>query len=93
MLYYKVLANTGGPKSLAAVRTAFDSGNEQTKQAALDALSAWNDASSADELIKIARVTTNKNYLNQALTGYLRLIRTASNTPEQNYSCTETLWI
>lgn len=83
ILYYKVLASIGGAKSLAAVRSAFDSGNEQTKQAALTALSAWADAGSASELIKIARQTTNKNYLNQALAGYLRLARTAPNTPEQ----------
>jgi len=82
-LYYKVIASIGGDKSLAAVRNAFDTGNEQTKQAALNALSAWADAGSASELIKIARQTTDKNYLNQALTGYLRLARTAPNTPEQ----------
>ncbi len=82
-LYYKILASSGGAKSLAAVRNAFDAGSEQTKQAALNALSAWADVSSANELIKIARETTNKDYLNQALSGYLRLTRTAPNTPEQ----------
>ena len=83
ILYYKILASSGGAKSLSAVRSAFDTGNEQTKQAALDALSAWVDVSSANELIKIARTTTDKNYLNQALSGYLRLTRTTPNTPEQ----------
>lgn len=82
-LYYKVLASIGGTNSLSAVRAAFDAGNEKTKQSALDALSSWVDISSANELIKIARETPNKAFQNQALSGYLRLTRTAPNTAEQ----------
>lgn len=83
ILYYKVLASIGGKKSLDAVSAAFNAGDDATKKAALDALSSWTDAGSADELIKIARTTTNADFLNQALNGYLRLIRSADYEAEQ----------
>ncbi len=82
-LFYKILGSIGDVKSLAAVRNAFETGNELTKQAALGALAAWSNASAADELINIARKTNNQSYLKQALTGYLRITRTTANTPEQ----------
>ena len=82
-LFYKVLASVGGPKSLAAVSAAFNAGDETSKKAALDALSAWTDAGSAEELIKIARTTDNADYLNQSLRGYLRLISASSASAEQ----------
>lgn len=82
-LYYKILASLGGKKALTAVSTAYSDGNDADKKAALQALSSWNDNGSADELIKIARTTTNAEYLNQALAGYLRLINTSADTPEQ----------
>ncbi|HMI04185.1 MAG TPA: DUF1080 domain-containing protein [Pedobacter sp.] len=83
LLYYKVLASIGGKKSLDAVSAAFNSGNDATKKAALDALSSWADAGSADELIKIARTTNNADFLNQAITGYLRLVRKADYAAEE----------
>ncbi|TCD01847.1 DUF1080 domain-containing protein [Pedobacter psychroterrae] len=83
LLFYKVLGSLGGAKSLAAVSTAFNSGNEASKKAALDALSAWVDAGSAEELIKIARQTSDAAYLDQALQGYLRLISASPASAEQ----------
>ncbi len=83
ILFYKILGSLGGAKSLAAVSAAFNSQNEASKKAALDALSAWADAGSAEELIKIARQTTDAAYLEQALQGYLRLISASSATAEQ----------
>ncbi|WP_285057714.1 DUF1080 domain-containing protein [Pedobacter ginsengisoli] len=83
VLYYKVLGSIGGKKSLDAVSTAFSAGDDATKKAALDALSSWTDAGSADELIKIARTTANADFLDQALNGYLRLVRDTDYPAEQ----------
>ncbi|WP_285008825.1 family 16 glycoside hydrolase [Pedobacter faecalis] len=83
LLYYKVLGSIGGKKSLSAVSSAFNTGNDAVKKAALDALSSWADAGSADELIKIARTTNNPDFLNQAVNGYLRLVRNADYADEQ----------
>ncbi|NQX53366.1 DUF1080 domain-containing protein [Pedobacter panaciterrae] len=83
LLFYKVLASLGGEKSLKAVTDAFASGNEQTQKAALDALSAWVDASAAPELIKIARETKNTAFLNTAINGYLRSVREGVYPAEQ----------
>lgn len=82
-LFYKVLATLGGEKSLKAVSEAFASGNESTKKAAIAALSSWSDAGAKDELIKIARQPANAAYVNQAIDGYLRLVRASKYQPEQ----------
>ncbi|WP_316818659.1 family 16 glycoside hydrolase [Pedobacter nyackensis] len=82
-LFYKVLASLGGSKSLKAVSEAFAAGNESTKKAAVTALSSWADAEAKDELIKIARQPANADYVNQAIDGYLRLVRSSKYQPEQ----------
>lgn len=82
-LFYKVLATLSGEKSLKAVSEAFASGNESTKKAAIAALSSWSDAGAKDELIKIARQPANAAYVNQAIDGYLRLVRASKYQPEQ----------
>ncbi len=82
-LFYKILASLGGDKSLKAVSDAFATGNEATKKAAITALSSWKDAAAKDDLIKIAQQPANAAYLNQAVDGYLRLVRTSKYKPEQ----------
>jgi len=83
LLFYKVLASLGGQKSLKAVSEAYASGDDAAKKAAIEALSSWSDASSTDALISIARTTTNPDFLNQAISGYLSLIRKNSYPAEQ----------
>lgn len=82
-LFYRILASLGGDKSLNAVSKAFDTDNEQIQKAALDALASWVDASSATELIKIARTTKNAEYLDKAISGYLRSIRISASPADQ----------
>lgn len=82
-LFYKMLASLGGDKSLNAVSKAFDSGDEASKKAAITALSAWTDAGATDGLMKIARQPANAAYVNQAVDGYLRLVRSTVYRPEQ----------
>jgi len=82
-VFYKILASLGGEKSLKAVSEAFAAGNEPTKKAAITALSSWADAGAKDELIKIARQPANAAYVNQAIDGYLRLVRSSNYQPEQ----------
>ena len=83
LLYYKVLGSIAGARSLKAVSEAYDSGNDATKKAALDALSSWGDSGAAEELIKIARATQNADFLNEALNGYLRLVQAGDYPAEQ----------
>jgi HEAT repeat protein len=83
LLFYKVLASLGGQKSLKSVSEAYASGDDATKKATIEALSSWMDAGSTDELISIARTTNNPDFLNQAILGYLNLVRKASYPAEQ----------
>jgi HEAT repeat protein len=83
LLFYKVLGSLGGQKSLKAVSEAYATGDDATKKATVGALSSWSDAGSADALINIARTTSNTAFLNQAITGYLSLIRKTNYPAEQ----------
>lgn len=82
-LFYKILGSLGGNKALSAVSDAFNAGDPQKKEAAIAALSAWVDAGSAGELIRISRAAGNAAYLDKALEGYLRVVRAAKYKPEQ----------
>jgi HEAT repeat protein len=83
--FYKVLASLGGPAALKAVVQSYATGDEQHKKAALTALAAWKNEGAIEELLKISRETKDPGTLNEALTGYLRLIRVSSFTDEQRY--------
>ena len=83
LLFYKVLGSLGGQKSLTAVSEAYATGDDVTKKAAIEALSSWSDAGSTDALINIARGNTNADFLNQAVAGYLNLIRKTNYPAEQ----------
>jgi HEAT repeat protein len=79
--YLAVLSTIGGKKALAAVVSAFNSGNGATKKAAIGALSNWTDASAATELLSIARKTSDADELNSALTGYVGAVSKSVKTP------------
>ncbi|MGN7204072.1 DUF1080 domain-containing protein [Pedobacter sp. SAFR-022] len=83
--YYRILAALGGTKALEAVSAAYASGDETSKNAAILALGSWKDLQSLPELLKISRTAASTQALDQALTGYLRLVRQAAFTPEQKY--------
>ena len=76
-LYFNVLAGIGGEKALETVAQAFRNGDTPTKESALAALAAWSDMSAANELLRISRETSNSQYLDQALTGYIRSVSMA----------------
>ncbi|ALL05334.1 hypothetical protein AQ505_07425 [Pedobacter sp. PACM 27299] len=73
--FYKVLASLGDDKALTAVNNAFKTGDEQTQKLALEALSSWANPSSMESLLNIARTASNSTFQEQALQGYLRLVR------------------
>lgn len=83
LLFYKILASLGGEKSLKAISEAYQAGDNLTKKTAIDALSAWKDASSTAALIEIARTTNSPEFLAQALIGYVNLVRKSAYTAEQ----------
>jgi HEAT repeat protein len=83
--YYRILAALGGSKALTAVSAAYDSGDPASKKAAIEALGSWKDLASLPALLKISKTTADAQELNQALTGYLRLVRKAPFSAEQKF--------
>jgi HEAT repeat protein len=77
-LFFNILAAIGGNESLKAVASAYDNGNADTKSAALNALAQWSDSTAANVIYKIAFETSNPDYLNLALEGYIHSINTGS---------------
>lgn len=83
--YYRILAALGGTKSLDAVSTAYDNGDAESKKAAISALGTWKDLQSLPALLRISRSTTDAQVLDQALMGYLRLVRKTDLSAEQKF--------
>ena len=77
-LFFNILAAIGGNESLKAVTSAYDNGDAGTKSAALKALSQWCDSTAANAIYKIGSETSNPDYLNLALEGYIHSINTGS---------------
>lgn len=78
--YLAVLASIGGPKALTAVVSAYNSGDATSKKAAITALSNWTDASAANQLLAIAKKSSDTEDFNLALTGYVSGISKSSKT-------------
>ncbi|KAA6441601.1 DUF1080 domain-containing protein [Dyadobacter flavalbus] len=79
--YLAVLAGIGGNKALTSVVSAYNSGDAISKKAAINALSAWTDASAANELLKIAKQTSDSDHFNAALSGYVAAATKSTKTP------------
>ena len=79
-LYYKVLAATGEPKALDLIAEGFNAGKGEAKDAAFDALLAWDDIAVADKLFAIAQTTPT--YIDAALKAYVKLVSNPTFTGE-----------
>ncbi|MCF0064138.1 DUF1080 domain-containing protein [Dyadobacter chenwenxiniae] len=79
--YLAVLASIGGKTAANSVVSAYNSGDASAKKAAIAALAAWSDASVANELLAIARKTTDADEFNSALTGYVSAATKSTKTP------------
>lgn len=79
--YLAILASVGGKKALASVVSAYENGDAGMKKSAISALSAWTDASAANELLAIARKTSDSDDFNAAITGYVSAASKAQKTP------------
>ncbi len=81
--YLPILASVGGKRALDAVVAAFNGGEATSQQAALASLANWSDQDAAKELYKIGTTTTNADYLDAAVQGYVKSISKSSATPVQ----------
>jgi HEAT repeat protein len=79
---YDVLAHTGGSAALSSLSDIYQTGNVGQKKAALVAIANWSDAEAMEVLFDIAENDVNEDYSNQALEGYINLIKTTSHQPE-----------
>ncbi|TKT91856.1 family 16 glycoside hydrolase [Dyadobacter frigoris] len=79
--YLAILASIGGNKALTSVVSSYNNGDAVSKKAAISALSNWTDASAANELLAIAKKSTDAEDFNLALTGYVSGITKSPKTP------------
>src|SRR5690606_36938787 len=79
---YDVLAHTGGTTALSSLSNIYQTGNVGQKKAALVAIANWSDAEAMEVLFDIAENDVNEDHSNQALEGYINLIKTTSHQPE-----------
>lgn len=83
LLYYQVLAKSGGIKSLSIVENAFENGLSEQKEAALKALTNWSDYSVLEALFSISKNNPDKNFQTMALESYISGINQSKNTTDQ----------
>lgn len=81
--YLPLLASVGGKRALNAVVSAFNGNDAAMQQSAITALASWSDQDAAKELFKIGSTTSNVNYLNEAVKGYVKSISMSAATPVQ----------
>jgi hypothetical protein len=79
----RTLRRMGGSKALEAVRTATGDSNPEVQDAAIRALCDWPNAEPADDLLKIARQSSNQSHRLLALRGYLRLASLDALSPQR----------
>jgi len=72
--YLEMLGRIGDPKSLNVIEAALKGKNEDLKTSAIRGLSNWPDSKPANELLSIAKSSTNQIHQTLALRGYLNLL-------------------
>ena len=80
--YLAVLATVGDKAALKSVVDSYNRGDQSSKIAAIDALSAWSDGSAANELLSIAKKTNSSDELNAAIKGYVAAVKKSKVTAE-----------
>ncbi len=69
----RLLGRPATPKALEAIRAALKDANAQVRGAAVRTLSEWPDAGPADDLLAVARSSSNQTHKVLALRGYVRM--------------------
>jgi len=75
----RLLGRPATPKALEAVRAALKDTNAEVRDAAVRTLSKWPDAGPAEELLVLARTSTNRTHKVLALQGYIRMAGMSKN--------------
>ncbi|WP_160716150.1 DUF1080 domain-containing protein [Chitinophaga solisilvae] len=81
--YLAILAGIGQGTALQPVIASFTNGDGSTKKAAVAALAGWKNASAAPALLQIARDAANSAYKEQALSGFINLVRKSGYPADQ----------
>ncbi|TLU98995.1 DUF1080 domain-containing protein [Dyadobacter luticola] len=79
--YLPIFASIGDKKALNTVVSAYNTGSASIQKGAITALSAWNDGSAANDLMMIAKKSTDADDFNAALTGYMAAASKSAKTP------------
>ena len=75
----RLLGRPATPKALEAVRAALKDTNAEVRDAAVRTLSKWPDAVPAENLLVLARTSTNRTHKVLALQGYIRMAGMSKN--------------
>jgi HEAT repeat protein len=70
----KVLPRVGGAKALQAAVEQASSPDPVLQSAAIESLSRWPDPAAAEELMRIASSTQNREHFRAAVRGYVRIV-------------------
>ncbi len=78
----QTMGDVGDPQYLSALKRSLNDSNAGVRRAAILALSVWPDASPADDLLGVAKKSTEDTHQVLALRGYIKLVALPSNRSE-----------
>jgi HEAT repeat protein len=78
----QTMGDVGDPQYLPALKRSLSDSNAGVRRAAILALSVWPDASPADDLLGVAKKSTEDTHQVLALRGYIKLVALPSNRSE-----------
>ncbi len=78
----QTMGDVGDPQYLPALKRSLSDSNAGVRRAAILALSVWPDASPADDLLGVAKKSTEDTHQVLALRGYIKLVVLPSNRSE-----------
>ncbi|GAB2988277.1 hypothetical protein GCM10027284_01130 [Cyclobacterium sediminis] len=80
---YKILAKTGGKEALDKLQDIYETGNVKQKQAVVGALNQSEDPAATVPLLHIARNASTDELMDDALSGFIRLVPSTQGANEQ----------
>jgi len=79
----EIMGKIGDPNGLPVLRKSIQSDNDETKVAAIRAMSDWPNIEPIDELLNVAKTAENQTHQVLALRGYIRLTDIGINRPAE----------
>jgi hypothetical protein len=85
----RLLPRVGGARPLRAVAQETENADPEVRAAAIGALARWPEYAAAEELLRVASTTTNRDHARSALQAYARMVARSETPPHEKVTAFE----